>query len=175
MYLHISLYIHTYIYKPFSEIRGGSRTAATSKMEFFVIIVNGWKPLTIIIKSSILHVAAVVDPPLEIDLLWYNLIQYSLILLLSVVEFLKDYYLVSCIFFNIKDMLYPALYSSHHQADKTHLTFHHENITEIQNQLNKGFANIRKWHIPYFLLYLNALGVYKTFKSIRWAFIGEGL
>ena len=30
-------------------IRGGSRTAATSKMERFVIIVNGWKPLTIII------------------------------------------------------------------------------------------------------------------------------
>ena len=26
--------------------RGGSRTAATSKMERFVIIVNGWKPLT---------------------------------------------------------------------------------------------------------------------------------
>ena len=44
--------------------RGGSRTAATSKMESFVIIVNGWKPLTIITKCSILDVAAVVDPPL---------------------------------------------------------------------------------------------------------------
>ena len=44
--------------------RGGSRTAATSKMEHFVIIVNGWKPLTIITKSSILDVAAVLDPPL---------------------------------------------------------------------------------------------------------------
>ena len=42
-------------------IRGGSRTAATSKMEFFVIIVNSWKPLTIITKSSILNVAAVLD------------------------------------------------------------------------------------------------------------------
>ena len=31
--------------------RGGSRTAATSKMERFVIIVNGWKPLTIIAPS----------------------------------------------------------------------------------------------------------------------------
>ena len=47
-------------------IRGGCRTAATSKMEHFVIIVNGWKPLTIITKSSILDVAAVLDPPLVI-------------------------------------------------------------------------------------------------------------
>ena len=44
--------------------RGGSRTAATSKMERFVIIVNGWKPLTIIAKRSILDVAVVLDPPL---------------------------------------------------------------------------------------------------------------
>ena len=33
-------------------------------MERFVIIVNGWKPLTIITKCSILDVAAVLDPPL---------------------------------------------------------------------------------------------------------------
>ena len=45
--------------------RGGSRTAATSKVEHFVIIVNGWKPLTIIAKSSTLDVAAVLDPPLS--------------------------------------------------------------------------------------------------------------
>ena len=54
--------------------RGGSRAAATAKMERFVtivngwkpfvIIVNGWKPLTIITKGSILDVAAVLDPPL---------------------------------------------------------------------------------------------------------------
>ena len=44
--------------------RGGSRAAATSKMELFAIIVNGWKPLTIITKSSILDIAAVLDPPL---------------------------------------------------------------------------------------------------------------
>ena len=44
--------------------RGGSRTAAKSKMEHFVIIVNGWKSLTIITKRSILDVAAVLDPPL---------------------------------------------------------------------------------------------------------------
>ena len=50
--------------------RGRSRTAGTSKMELFVIIVTGWKPLTIVKKSSILNVAAVLDPPL-IDT-WYG-------------------------------------------------------------------------------------------------------
>ena len=47
--------------------RGGSRTAATSKMECFVIIVNGFQPLTIITKRSILDVATVLDPPLRRD------------------------------------------------------------------------------------------------------------
>ena len=42
----------------------GSRIAATSKMERFVIIVNGWKPSTIITKRPILDVAAVLDLPL---------------------------------------------------------------------------------------------------------------
>ena len=41
--------------------RGGSRTAATSKMERFVIT-DFWKPLTIIAKRSILDVAAALDP-----------------------------------------------------------------------------------------------------------------
>ena len=45
--------------------RGRSRPAATSKMECFVIIVNDWKPLTIITKHSILDVAADLDPPLS--------------------------------------------------------------------------------------------------------------
>ena len=49
------------------SLRGGSRTAATSKMERFMIIVNGWKPLTIITKHSILDVAAVLDPPLSLS------------------------------------------------------------------------------------------------------------
>ena len=44
--------------------RGGSRTAVTSNMERFVIIVNGFQPLTIISKRSILDVAVVLDPPL---------------------------------------------------------------------------------------------------------------
>ena len=37
-------------------------TAATSKMERFVIIVNGSKPLTINTKRSILDVVAVLEP-----------------------------------------------------------------------------------------------------------------
>ena len=46
-----------------ASIRGGSRAAITSKMERFVIIVNGWKPLTIITTCSILDVAAALDTP----------------------------------------------------------------------------------------------------------------
>ena len=48
-----------------ASIRGGSRAAATSKMEHFVIIVNGFQPLTIITKRFILDVAAALDPPLS--------------------------------------------------------------------------------------------------------------
>ena len=47
------------------EIRGGSRAAATCKMERFVIIVNGFQPLTIITKHPILDVEAILDPPLK--------------------------------------------------------------------------------------------------------------
>ena len=47
-------------------VKGRSRTAATSKMERFVIIVNGWKPLTFITKRSILDVAEVLDPLLMV-------------------------------------------------------------------------------------------------------------
>ena len=61
----------------------GSWTATTSKMEHLVIIVNAWKPLTIITKSSILDVAAVLDPPLiihfwvSIDMQWFSLTLFS--------------------------------------------------------------------------------------------------
>ena len=44
---------------------GRSRTAVTSKMERFVIIVNGFQPLNIITKHSILDVAAVLDSPVR--------------------------------------------------------------------------------------------------------------
>ena len=47
-----------------TSCKSGSRADATSKMECFVIIVSGWKPLTIITKHSILDVAAALDPPL---------------------------------------------------------------------------------------------------------------
>ena len=45
--------------------RGGSRAAATSKMERFVIIVNDWKPLIITTMRSILDVVAALDLPLN--------------------------------------------------------------------------------------------------------------
>ena len=45
--------------------KGGFRTAATSKMERFVIIVNGFQRLTIITKHSILDIAAALDLPLR--------------------------------------------------------------------------------------------------------------
>ena len=41
---------------PIEFTRGGPRAAATSKMERFVITVNGWKLLTIITKRSILDI-----------------------------------------------------------------------------------------------------------------------
>ena len=44
--------------------RGGCRAAATSKVELYVIIVNDWKPLTIMTKSSTLDAVAVLDPPM---------------------------------------------------------------------------------------------------------------
>ena len=47
-------------------IKGGSKTAATSKKELLVIIVSGFQPLTMITECSILDVAAVRDPPLII-------------------------------------------------------------------------------------------------------------
>ena len=48
-----------------TRFRGGSRVAATSKMECFVIIANGFQPLTIITKHPILDAAAALDPPLR--------------------------------------------------------------------------------------------------------------
>ena len=54
------------------------RTYATSKMELFVIIVNGLQPLTIITKCSILNVAAVLDPSLVIMMKFLNGSRYLL-------------------------------------------------------------------------------------------------
>ena len=54
------------------NLRGGSRAAATSKMECFVIIVNGSKSLTIITEHSILDVATALEPPMEPYLMYYS-------------------------------------------------------------------------------------------------------
>ena len=50
-------------FKNLVKAEAGSRAAATSKIERFVIIANGLQPLTIITKDSILDVAAALDPP----------------------------------------------------------------------------------------------------------------
>ena len=64
------------------DIRGESRTAAASKMEHFVIILNGQKPLTVITKSSILDVAAVLDPSLITQIYFnYNPLQADVLFL----------------------------------------------------------------------------------------------
>ena len=49
-----------------ARVRSRSRAAATSKMELFMIIVNGFQPLTIITKCLILDDAAVLDLPLQV-------------------------------------------------------------------------------------------------------------
>ena len=59
--------------------RGGSRAAATSKMERFMIIVNGCKPLTIVTKHSILNVAAALDQ---------SLVTYSMNMIASMLKYL---------------------------------------------------------------------------------------
>ena len=63
-FLNTLTHMTVYLFVSNGLSRGRSRTTAASKMEHFVIIVNGWKPLTIITKSSILDAAAVRDPPL---------------------------------------------------------------------------------------------------------------
>ena len=68
--------------------RGESRTAVTSEMERFVIMFNGWKPLTIITKRSILDVAAVLDPPLAYRKMVYLIV--SLLLEKKYIAFYKS-------------------------------------------------------------------------------------
>ena len=53
--------------------RGGYRTATTSNVELFKIVLSSSKPLTIITKSFTLDVAGVLDPPLSTDFLYQSL------------------------------------------------------------------------------------------------------
>ena len=56
-------------------------------MERFVIIVNGFQPLTIITKRSILDVEAVLDPPLSIKLIGIVLILVFLFSMNELIEY----------------------------------------------------------------------------------------
>ena len=58
---------HSICQKYFTKLsRGTSRTPVSSKMEFFVTLVNGWKSLIKLKESSILDVKGVLDTPLVI-------------------------------------------------------------------------------------------------------------
>ena len=59
------------------HVRGESRSAVTSKMKRFVIIVNGFQPITIITKRSILDVAAALDPRLHVVFVVENLVKFN--------------------------------------------------------------------------------------------------
>ena len=59
--------MHYRVVERHTVVIGGSRTAATSKMEHFLITVNSFQPLTIITKCSTLDVAAALDPPLVVS------------------------------------------------------------------------------------------------------------
>ena len=49
-----------------SKLRDGPRTPATSKMKFFVTLVNGFQPLTNVTTNSMLDLAGVLETPLII-------------------------------------------------------------------------------------------------------------
>ena len=79
LYLVANLYLLT---------RSGSRAATTFKMEYFVIIANRWKPLTIITKRSSLDVPAALDLPLLTLLRFgFGCSVYSMIILLVSIEY----------------------------------------------------------------------------------------
>ena len=74
--------------------RGGSRAAAASKMEYFAIMVNGFQPLTIITKHSILDVAAVLDRPLGLMHVVSMIKQVNRTVLLNRSRWLLEYFSV---------------------------------------------------------------------------------
>ena len=95
-----------------SNDRGGSRTTAKSKMEPFVIIVNGFQPLAIIIKRSILDVAAVLDPPLN-DIFKY--LQYCFTVLSASLreKYPNTQLFLIRFFFSIRTRITPCLDTFH--------------------------------------------------------------
>ena len=106
------------LYRKAILCRGGSRTATSFKIERFVIIVNGWKSLTMITKRSNLDVAEVLDPPL----LWVSKIMEVIVKLLQT-RVCSDYGVVS---------IYILLYSYY----KKRGDFCNNIITEITCSFN---------------------------------------
>ena len=107
--------------------RGGSRTTATSKVELFLIIVNGWKPLTIITKSSTLDVAAVLDPPLisndiiKVITIFISSITYSTQINFQLIRNLNSLLYNTCIKYGFKFVDNGAVSKSHLWKGGIHL------------------------------------------------------
>ena len=75
-----------------------SRTAATFNMESFVIIVNGWKLLTIITKRSILDVAAALGPLLVTFTLRWFFLFLRFIVEITLFKIVGKIYRLSCLY-----------------------------------------------------------------------------
>ena len=88
-----------------NSFSGGSRTAATSKMERFVIMVNNWKPLTIITKCFILDVTAVLDPLLSFTI---SKLSYCPLIWMFYSRFVE--YRINRIHERILQLIYPDNY-----------------------------------------------------------------
>ena len=101
--------------------RGGFRAAETSKMECFVIIVSGWKPLIIITKNSILDVAAALDPPLmrEGEMLCIYLYYYSIVQLIIIHITLAPNCLVICETCNLLNVMLCSISYHLYNSKKT--------------------------------------------------------
>ena len=87
------------VFKQAFMCRDGSRATATSKMEYFVIIVNDFQPLTIITKCSILDVAVILDPPLHVRII------FQLKGLTKSIRILKSVYIIYNRFLSRKELL----------------------------------------------------------------------
>ena len=73
--------------------------AATFKMERFVIIVNGWMLLTIIAKCSILDVAAGLGPLLvTFTLPWFFLLFLRFVVEITLFKIVGKIYRLSCLY-----------------------------------------------------------------------------
>ena len=122
---------------------GGSRAAAaTSKMERFVIIVNSWRPLTIITKRSVLDVTAALDPSLEAEAFGSRRLKLQSIDGFFESKKVKGSNIVKC-------------------AQKKHFSYIIDKIVLLRRNFSKALAILSWFSLLLFLLFL--LIVYISF------------